>query len=299
MFKNIRLLWLTAFYNFRQWRRSPRIAVTFILAFILCFFLTDKIISFAGEQHTTMQIAEAFIWTFGDSHSILLSSLLLLILFADVPFITPATPFFLSRENKKIWVFGQMLYMIGATVIYMGFVLLSSCVLCMRMSYVNNIWSRTAAILAYSEAGEALNIPAAVNILEMSRPYTAMLCVFLLMLLYTLVLVVMMLFFNLWKGQIAGTAVVLIFSVFGFLLRPENIQTILKLPEELFYKARVWLGWLSPLNHATYAMHNFGYDRLPTFGQTVLIFLCLLTVFAVLSALVMKRYQFQFKGTQK
>lgn len=299
MFKNIRLLWLTAFYNFRQWRRSPRIAVTFILAFILCFFLTDKIISFAGEQHTTMQIAEAFIWTFGDSHSILLSSLLLLILFADVPFITPATPFFLSRENKKIWVFGQMLYMIGATVIYMGFVLLSSCVLCMRMSYVNNIWSRTAAILAYSEAGEALNIPAVVNILEMSRPYTAMLCVFLLMLLYTLVLVVMMLFFNLWKGQIAGTAAVLIFSVFGFLLRPENIQTILKLPEELFYKARVWLGWLSPLNHATYAMHNFGYDRLPTFGQTVLIFLCLLTVFAVLSALVMKRYQFQFKGTQK
>ncbi|HIT06769.1 MAG TPA: hypothetical protein IAB53_09030 [Candidatus Scybalocola faecipullorum] len=295
----MRLLWLTAFYNFRQWRRSPRIAVTFILAFILCFFLTDKIISFAGEQHTTMQIAEAFIWTFGDSHSILLSSLLLLILFADVPFITPATPFFLSRENKKIWVFGQMLYMIGATVIYMGFVLLSSCVLCMRMSYVNNIWSRTAAILAYSEAGEALNIPAAVNILEMSRPYTAMLCVFLLMLLYTLVLVVMMLFFNLWKGQIAGTAAVLIFSVFGFLLRPENIQTILKLPEELFYKARVWLGWLSPLNHATYAMHNFGYDRLPTFGQTVLIFLCLLTVFAVLSALVMKRYQFQFKGTQK
>lgn len=299
MFKNIRLLWLTAFYNFRQWRRSPRIAVTFILAFILCFFLTDKIISFAGEQHTTMQIAEAFIWTFGDSHSILLSSLLLLILFADVPFITPATPFFLSRENKKIWVFGQMLYMIGATVIYMGFVLLSSCVLCMRMSYVNNIWSRTAAILAYSEVGEALNIPAAVNILEMSRPYTAMLCVFLLMLLYTLVLVVMMLFFNLWKGQIAGTAAVLIFSVFGFLLRPENLQTILKLPEELFYKARVWLGWLSPLNHATYAMHNFGYDRLPTFGQTVLIFLCLLTVFAVLSALVMKRYQFQFKGTQK
>ena len=299
MFKNIRLLWLTAFYNFRQWRRSPRIAVTFILAFILCFFLTDKIISFAGEQHTTMQIAEAFIWTFGDSHSILLSSLLLLILFADVPFITPATPFFLSRENKKIWVFGQMLYMMGATVIYMGFVLSSSCVPCMRMSYVNNIWSRTAAILAYSEAGEGLNIPAAVNILEMSRPYTAMLCVFLLMLLYTLVLVVMMLFFNLWKGQIAGTAAVLIFSVFGFLLRPENIQTILKLPEELFYKARVWLGWLSPLNHATYAMHNFGYDRLPTFGQTVLIFLCLLTVFAVLSALVMKRYQFQFKGTQK
>ena len=192
-----------------------------------------------------------------------------------------------------------MLYMFGATVIYMFFVLLSSCILCMRMSYVSNIWSRTAAILAYSDEGEALDIPAAVNILEMSRPYKAMLCVFLLMLLYTLVLVAMMLFFNLWKGHIAGTAAVLIFSIFGFLLRPENIQTILKLPDELFYKARVWLGWLSPLNHATYAMHNFGYDRLPAFGQTVLIFICLLTVFAILSALVMKHYQFQFRGTQK
>ena len=37
--------------------------------------------------HSLLQLVEAFVWTFGDSNSILLSSLLLLLLFADMPFI--------------------------------------------------------------------------------------------------------------------------------------------------------------------------------------------------------------------
>ena len=67
-----------------------RIAAAFGLAFILCFLLTDKTIQFAEECGSTMQVTEAFIWSFGDSNSILLMSLLLLLLFADMPFITPA-----------------------------------------------------------------------------------------------------------------------------------------------------------------------------------------------------------------
>ena len=61
-------------YNFRQWHRNPRILVTFALAFILCFLLSDKAVRFAVEHNTTMQAFEAFIWTFGDSDPILLSS---------------------------------------------------------------------------------------------------------------------------------------------------------------------------------------------------------------------------------
>ena len=38
---------------------------------------------------------------------------------------------------------------------------------------------------------------------------------------------------------------------------------MLQLPDELMYKANVAVGWLSPLNQATYQMHNFGYDLLP------------------------------------
>ena len=97
-------------YNFRQWHKNPRIVITFCLAFVLCFLLSDKAVKFAKEYETTMQIMEAFVWTFGDANSILLSSLLLLLLFADMPFISSGTPFYLMRIDRKTWITGQTVY---------------------------------------------------------------------------------------------------------------------------------------------------------------------------------------------
>ena len=116
--------------------------------------------------------------------------------------------------------------------------------------------------------------------------------------LYTLVMVFLLLFVTVWKGQAAGVVSVLIFSAYGMLLNPENIQKLLQLPDVMYYKARVWVGWASPLNHATYYMHNFGYDDLPTLRQTGAIFGGHLLFLVFLSIKVMKRYAFQFKGTE-
>ena len=77
-----------------------------------------------------------------------------------------------------------------------------------------------------------------------------------------LVMVLVMLLFNIWKGQIAGIAAVISFSCYGLLLNPDNIKKVLHLPDQLSYKARVLVGWISPLNQATFYMHNFGYDKL-------------------------------------
>jgi len=71
-------------YNFWQWHKNSRFIATVCLAFLLCFMLSDKTVKLLKEYNTTMQIMEAFVWTFGDSNSILLSSLLLVLLFADI-----------------------------------------------------------------------------------------------------------------------------------------------------------------------------------------------------------------------
>lgn len=192
-----RMILVTAGYNFRMWKKNMRVIAAFLLAFILCFMLTDKLVLFAGEQETTMQLMEPFIWTFGDGNSILLGSMLFLLLFGDLPFITTATPFFLIRENRKIWIAGQFLYIVGACVFYLMFILGSTGILCMKYLFPKNTWSYTAAILAYSEKGETLGIPAAVKTLEMSRPYQTMCCIFVLLLLYALVLMFLQMFFTL------------------------------------------------------------------------------------------------------
>ena len=285
-------------YNFRLWRRNPRILITFALTFILCFLLSDKVVRFAQEHNSTMQIVEAFIWSFGDSNSILLSSVLLVMLFADMPFLSSGTPFYLVRTSRRVWITGQVLYTIAATAVYLLFILASTMLLCMRQSFPANMWSPTAAILGYTNAGERLAIPTLVKTLEMSWPYPAMLTIFTLMLGYTLVMVLLMLACNLRFGQAAGVISVLVYSLYGLLMKPDTIQTLLKLPDEAYYIANVTIGWLSPLNHATYHMHNFGYDRLPRLWQSYLIFAILIGLGFIASIRAAKRYNFTFTGTE-
>ena len=54
---SIRQAWTVAAYNFRQWKKNPRIVVTFALAFILCFLLSNKAVQFSKEQGTIMPVS--------------------------------------------------------------------------------------------------------------------------------------------------------------------------------------------------------------------------------------------------
>ncbi len=285
-------------YNFRLWRGNPRILVTFALAFIMCFLLTDKAVRFAVDHNTTMQLVETFIWSFGDSNSILLSSVLLVMLFADMPFLSSGTPLYLVRTSRWVWISGQVIYTIAATTVYLLFVLASTVLLSFGQSFIANMWSPTAAILGYTNAGERVAIPALVKTLEMSWPYQSMISIFFLMLGYTGVMVMLMLVCNLRFGQAAGVVSVLVYSVYGILMQPDTIQLILKLPDEAYYIANVIIGWVSPLNQATYHMHNFGYDKLPRLWQSYLIFFALVAILYIAAIGAAKRYQFTFTGTE-
>ena len=291
-------VWAVVRYNFRMWRGNVRIVLTFALAFILCFLLSDKAASFAYDMGTAMQAFEPFVWTFGDANSVLLISLLLVLLFADIPFLGAGVPYYLVRMKRSTWAWGQLIYLILATLIYMVFILIATTLICMQNSFIGNMWSETAAILGYSGAGKAVALPALVKTLEMSRPYQCAETIFLLMLLYTLVLALLMLLFKLLRGKSAGVVAAFGFSLYGLLLNPQLIKQMFNLPDELMYKANVAVGWLSPLNQATYHMHNFGYDLLPRLWQTYAIFggLIVLLMIGILSAI--RRYNFMFLGTE-
>ena len=99
-------IFMVAVYNFRTWKKNPRVFLSFAIAFIFCFLLSDKVVQFAEKHDTSMQFLEPFIWTFGDSESILLASVILIFLFSDMPFVTNATPFFLVRTTRKKWLMG-------------------------------------------------------------------------------------------------------------------------------------------------------------------------------------------------
>ena len=285
-------------YDFRMWRGNIRVLLTFLLAFIFCFLLSDKAASFAYSVNTTMQAFEPFIWTFGDANSVLMISLLLVLLFADMPYLDAGAPYYLVRMKRRTWVMGQVIYVLIATFIYVTFIFTVTTLICMGNSFIGNMWSETAAILGYSGAGKQIVLPALVKTLEMSRPYSCAGTIFLLMLGYTMVLSLLMLFAKLRHGKAAGIVAAFGFSLFGLLLNPELIKTVFSISDSEMYKANVAVGWLSPLNHATYHMHSFGYDLLPKLWQTYLVFGLLSALLMILILRAIRRYSFDFLGTE-
>lgn len=294
---SIKQIILIACGNYRKWHKNPKVIMIFLMGFVVSFLLTDKVMQFAKTWNTIFQVAEPFIWTFGDAQSVLIISLLLLLLFADMPDLDNHVPLQLVRINRIVWLLGQIVYLVTATMLYLLFILGSSCILVARRAFLGNQWSETAAIFGYSEIGSNRAVPSYVKVMEFNSPYTCMLHVFGLMVGYCLLMVSIVLFLNLWKkkGGILGGVV---FSGLGFLLTPEVILSLFDLMREQQNIANIIFGWISPLNHATYYMHSFGYDNLPKLWVSYLFFMVGSLVFFVLSLLKIRRYAFDFTGTR-
>lgn len=246
----------------------------------------------ADYYDSPMQALEPFIWTFGDAAAILLCSLLLILLFLDLPKLSPFTPYMLLRMKKSRWLLAQFFYIFLVTVLYMLYVILVTSLLCMQKTYPGNIWSKTAALLAYSKMGKDLSIPSTVKVMESTTPVSCSLQIMLLLVCYALTLSFLMLYFQMKLGKKAAIGAGLFYSLFGFLLNPEILAKILHKEEYEMFLVRRITGWISPLNHATYGMHDFGYDVLPSIQQSCVVFLVILAFLSGLSFHTLKKYNF-------
>lgn len=277
--------------------RNSRTIVTFLISVVLCFLLSSRVTELIARYGTSVQAVEPFLWTFGDSTSILLISLMLVFLFSDLPKITPFTPFCLVRITRRKWLAAQLLYITAVTCLYIGFVLAVTILLCMKHTFPQNLWSETAAILGYSSVGAKMNIPSTVKIMESISPCGCMLQVCLLMLGYSLTLGFLILTGNLLLGAKSGMVLALLYSLYGFLLDPDVLGNLLGLEKHELYRVRSIVGWISPLNHAVYQMHDFGYDNLPTIAQSMGCFALFILPCILLSVHTLKRYSFSFLGS--
>ena len=122
---DIHQIFLLTKRNFSDWDKNPRIWMTFALGFVLCLMLTNQILEQAQTFQTPVQMFEPLIWTFGDAQSVMLSSLLLLLLFADMPFVNQMTPYWLIRTKRSVWMASQILYVILSTCLYTVFLCLT------------------------------------------------------------------------------------------------------------------------------------------------------------------------------
>lgn len=203
------------------------------------------------------------------------------------------TPYYLVRTKRSIWLTGQIVYVTATTILYNMFLFAVQAIFAAPFAFIGNMWSKTAAMLGYSGASKGV-IPVSVKTMESSLPYECALQVFLLMLCYSLFVVCVMLCLNLLCGNAAGVVGAFMVNLYGFLLNPEIFQKLFHFTGNRAYRANVMCGWLSPLNQATFPMHNFGYDYLPRIEVSIGIFVTLIAVLIVVSEIKIRTYNFSF-----
>lgn len=293
-----RKIWKIVCFHFRQWRKNARVTAVFFLALLLSLYLSGTTEEFSGSYGTTVQIMEPFLWAFGNGDAIMLSTVLLILLLADLPLLNAAVPYYLVRTSRKEWVVGEIIYILVASGLYCLMLLIATGLFCIHIAFIGNVWSKTAALLGYSGVGSRVALPASVKAMEMSTPYACAGEVFILVLLYALFNATWMQIFRIRFGQAAGIVSVLLLNLFGMLFEPQIILEIFKISGLEAYQVNLIAGWISPLNHATYYMHNFGYDYLPTLWASKLLFLLAITGNAVVIYRLMKKYNFTFGQTR-
>lgn len=263
----------TTLWNLRLLRKNPRLIFCLLIGFLLCFFLTRHTLALSRQFQTDVQLLEPFIWCFSDSDSILLASLALLLLLSQMPRLDASDTMLLFRVGRKNWLTAQILTALVISLGYTIFLLLSSLLLTIGANIsVANRWSRTATIISYAPETLERALTIVRKTVRFTKPYSCSFHIFWLLTQYTLFLLLTNLAVSLRFGKKAGISAVIFLHLTAWLLTPNRFMVWLALDEKMAYYANLLAAWLSPLQHATYIMHNFGYDSLPTLTQTHLLF---------------------------
>lgn len=275
--------------------KNIRFYLGLFLGFAICFLLTEKTISLSAKFGTDLQLLEPFIWCYADSDSVLFASLALLLPLSQIPKLDASVSYLVFRAGRLNWIVGQAITVLLVSVIYTFFLLASTCLLSLGNAYIGNNWSDTATVMSFApeQFDVALNVIR--RTVKQTVPYGCALRIFFLMAQYMMLLSLTNLCVSLRSGKKSGMNVVIAISFISYVLTPDRFMVWLDLSEELKYIANLFSAWLSPLQHATYTMHSFGYDSLPTFGQTYFIMGSINLILFICCMLVSKSINFIFQ----
>ncbi len=284
-------------WNLYSLRKNPRFYMSLIMGFLISWLLTDKTMSISRIYLTNVQLFEPFVWCYADADSILYASLVMMFLFSAFPRMDTPASYLIFRAHRSAWVLGQIITTFVLTIGYSLLILLSSMAMCIGCNvFIENAWSETATMLSFSPASFEVALTVMRKTVKLTTPYGCTVQIFLLLNQYILFLSMLQLTFTILKSRRAGVCAAMLVSFIGFVLTPSRFMTWLNLPTELQYYANLLSAWLSPLQHATYTMHNFGYDLLPKLWMSYAVFGGLTALLIAVSALRIKCFAFNFTG---
>ena len=294
---NLREAFVCAGWNLYSLRKNPRFYMSLLLGFLLCWLLTDKTMAISRTYLTNVQLLEPFVWCYADDDSILFSALVMMLMFSAFPRLDTPASYLIFRTTRLNWLLGQIVTVFILTLGYTLMILVSSMVMCIGCNvFVGNSWSETATMLSFSPASFEVALTVMRKTVKLTTPYGCAVQIFLLLFQYVLLMSMIQLAFTVLKSRKTGIMMALVINFAGYVLTPDRFMTWLELPTDMRYYANLLSAWLSPLQHATYTMHNFGYDLLPRLYTSYLILGGASVLLMIASVIALRRFSFNFSG---
>lgn len=286
-----------ASWNLYSLRKNPRFYMSLLMGFLISWLLTDKTMAISRTYLTNVQIFEPFVWCYADADSILYASLVMMFLFSAFPRMDTPASYLIFRAHRSAWLVGQIITTFVLTLGYSLLILLSSMAMCIGCNvFLANGWSETATMLSFSPASFEVALTVMRKTVKLTTPYGCAVQIFFLLNQYILLLSMLQLTFTILKSRRAGVCAAMLVNFIGFVLTPSRFMTWLNLPQEMQYYANLLSAWLSPLQHATYTMHNFGYDLLPKLWVSYAFFGGVTVLLVAVSVIFIRRFAFNFTG---
>ncbi len=230
---------ITAFHlcmnNIRRWGANPRFLIIAVLGSLWIHFLVSPLLHFSQlvDVRITPWVFPFVLINWYPSMVILLGVVLL---FCDAPFMNNSTPYECVRSGRRLWILGQIMYVVLASLIYVLFLVLVSILCLLPNLEISDQWGKVINTLAQTSAGNQYSqIPISYRLMLSYSPIEAMLISSLILFLETTLIGVVMLAINTVTNRIGG---VLAGLVLGFM--PAFVGSILVEPKFFYFVPTAW-----------------------------------------------------------
>lgn len=175
--KSFKISFAVCMQNLRKWTGDYKVLLVFVFLLIVNHYHASWFLDFSAGLGSKTGVAPwIFVFAFTGWDFVKIMMLLpLLMLFSNAPFIDDNQPFLISRCTRKSWCFGQILYIIFGSAVYVLISAFSSVLMLLGNIDFNTDWGgviNTAAKVAGTEGAVATGVSN--KIVYYFSPFTAM-----------------------------------------------------------------------------------------------------------------------------
>lgn len=231
-------------YNCIKLLRSPRTWVALCLAAAIGMGVSQDYYRLCVSSALPANVLESFI--IGANYRLcgIFHPINLCFMLSEAPFMDENAAYMIFRSGRRAWYLQGVLLVVTACVAYYLFVLLSSCILMISISYAPNIWSGPAILLSDGRHGltNGVNMPR--GILSAHSPLTATLSQLGLYIIYTLPLALLYFALTINMRRAYAFAMPVLLHALMLIVFMDGIYAMYSLFSYLFLS--FWLEWSAP-----------------------------------------------------